>query len=84
MVFLVFFDYSYIYKKTPEKMAQTKRMLEEIYESDFYPCDLDYQYQLWYAEKHKHDQEGYINYVLDKLSPPQKGWKTNDWKDGKR
>lgn len=65
-------------------MAQTKRMLEEIYESDSYPCDLDYEYELWYAAKHKHDQEGYINYVLDKLNPPKKGWKTNDWKDGKR
>ena len=48
-------------------MGITKRLLEEIIEEDFYPCDMDYQYEQWVENKKLQDQEEYIkNYLAEK------------------
>jgi hypothetical protein len=46
-------------------MGITKRLLEDILEEDFYPCDMDYQYQEWVKNKELQDQEEYMNNFLE-------------------
>jgi hypothetical protein len=46
-------------------MGITKRLLEDILEEDFYPCDMDYQYQQWVINKQLQDQEEYMNNFLE-------------------
>lgn len=38
-----------------------KRFLEDIMEEEFYPCDLDYEYQEWVKNKELQNHEDYIN-----------------------
>lgn len=49
-------------------MGITKRLLEEIIEEDFYPCDMDYQYQQWVENKQLQDQEEYMKNYLETQS----------------
>jgi hypothetical protein len=49
-------------------MGITKRLLEDILEEDFYPCDMDYQYQQWVINKQLQDQEEYMNNFLETKS----------------
>jgi hypothetical protein len=42
-------------------MALMKRFLEDIIEEEFYPCDLDYEYQEWVKNKELQNHEDYIN-----------------------
>ena len=42
-------------------MALMKRFLEDILEEEFYPCDLDYEYQEWVKNKVLQNHEEYIN-----------------------
>lgn len=42
-------------------MALMKRFLEDILEEEFYPSDLDYQYEQWVKEKELNNHEEYIN-----------------------
>jgi len=49
-------------------MGITKRLLEDILEEDFYPCDMDYQYQEWVKNKQLQDQEEYMNNFLETKS----------------
>lgn len=48
-------------------MGMTKRFLDDILEEDFYPCDMDYEYQQWVMNKQLQDQQEYIkNYLAEK------------------
>lgn len=48
-------------------MGLTKQLLEDILEEDFYPCDMDYDYQQWVINKQLQDQQQYIqNYLAEK------------------
>lgn len=49
-------------------MGMTKRLLEEIIDEDFYPCDMDYQYQQWVKNKELQDQQEYIENYLETQS----------------
>ena len=45
----------------------TKRLLEDIVEEDFYPTDMDYDYQQWVVDKQLQDQLEYMeNYIQTK------------------
>lgn len=46
----------------------TKRLLEDILEEEFYPCDLDFEYQQWVENKKLQDQEEYIKNHLEQMS----------------
>lgn len=49
-------------------MGLTKKLLEDILEEEFYPCDLDYEYQQWVENKKLQDQEEYIKNHLEQMS----------------
>ena len=56
-----------IFIRNTTTMGITKRFLEDILEEDFYPCDMDYEYQQWVMNKQLQDQEEYIkNYLAEK------------------
>jgi len=50
------------------KMGMTKRILEDILEEDFYPTDMDYDYQQWVINKQLEDQQQYIKNYLETKS----------------
>jgi hypothetical protein len=48
-------------------MGLTKLLLEDILEEEFYPCDMDYDYQQWVVNKQLQNQQEYIkNYLAEK------------------
>jgi hypothetical protein len=48
-------------------MSITKRILEEIVNEDFYPSDMDYEYEQWVINKQLEDQQEYIkNFLAEK------------------
>jgi len=49
-------------------MGMTKRLLEDIIEEDFYPTDMDYEYQQWVENKKLQDQEEYIKNYMEMIS----------------
>jgi hypothetical protein len=49
-------------------MGMTKRILEDILEEDFYPTDMDYDYQQWVINKQLEDQQQYIKNYLETKS----------------
>ena len=58
--YCIIFSYKQI-----RKMGLTKRLLEDILEEEIYPCDMDYEYQLWVENKKLQDQEEYIKNYLE-------------------
>lgn len=46
-------------------MGMTKRMMEDTIEEDFYPDDIDREYQHWILNKQLQDQEEYIKNFLE-------------------
>ncbi len=46
----------------------TKKLLEDILEEDFYPSDLDYDYQQWVINKQLEDQQEYIKNYMEMKS----------------
>ena len=46
----------------------TKRILEDILEEDFYPSDMDYDYQQWVINKQLQDQQEYIKNYMEMKS----------------
>ena len=49
-------------------MGLTKRFLEDILEEEIYPCDMDYEYEQWIANKQLQDQQEYIQNYLETKS----------------
>lgn len=49
-------------------MGLTKQLLEEILEEDFYPCDMDFEYQQWVMNKQLQDHQEYIQNYLETKS----------------
>jgi hypothetical protein len=49
-------------------MGMTKKLLEDILEEDFYPSDLDYDYQQWVINKQLEDQQEYIKNYMEMKS----------------
>jgi hypothetical protein len=49
-------------------MGMTKKLLEDILEEDFYPSDLDYDYQQWVINKQLQDQQEYIKNYMEMKS----------------
>jgi hypothetical protein len=49
-------------------MGMTKRLLEEIIDEELYPCDMDYQYELWVQNKQLEDHQQYMENYLQEIS----------------